>query len=75
MTSLPFGLPSIEAVPDAELDRMVDRAWRESVRNWAEVRSCSSSIAAVLRRVALESDGFWALLKAEQDRRRALAAA
>jgi hypothetical protein len=69
MTTLPVSLPLIEAIPDTELDRMVERAWRDASRNWQEARSCSSSIAAVMRRVARESEAFWSSLRVEQARR------
>lgn len=62
-------LPAIDTVTDAELDRMVNRAYREAARSHQEARQCSASIAAVLKRVALDADHFWAELRDEQRRR------
>ena len=56
---------------DAELDRMITRAWRWAARSWSDYRNITDMDNAVLLQAAQDDQAWWQRLVDEQKRRRA----
>lgn len=62
---------ALETMPDAILERMIERAWREASRCWAEYRLERDPAArAILLDGARSAEDYWRHLGFEQTRRR-----
>jgi hypothetical protein len=62
----------IRAFSDAELERMLARAYREAARCWQEARSYmgkDKEVGRFLDHSAVEAQNYWQHLRNEKDRR------
>jgi len=61
---------TLSLVNDRDLERMLSRAWYESVRCWDEARQeRDPECRRALLNGAAEAEAFWAVLQAEQVKR------
>jgi hypothetical protein len=56
---------------DAELDRMIERAWYHAARSWSDYRNIRDMDRQVLLQAAQDDQEWWQRLVDEQKRRRA----
>lgn len=64
-------MDTLTLVSDADLARMIDRAYREAARSWSEWRKAprGTAVARMLLEAANTADGFYGALVAERDAR------